>query len=112
MATPMLKGWQAQAMRKLQAEIRAMQKPKVAADGMNLWPRRMLSRKRVMCPIAPQAKRKRKTAQMGTSTLTVGERPSGTPIGREGGTGMGGPNCEGALMMLDRLGSFGDEKGI
>ena len=62
-------------MRMIQVTMRAMQKPNIMADMMNLWPLRLLSWKIVMWAIAPQMKRKRKTAVMGTSTEMVGTPP-------------------------------------
>lgn len=64
------------------AARRDMQKPKVAAEGINLWPWRRLWRKRVMWEIAPVRKRVRKAEQMGMSGMGVGWPPK--MAGREG----------------------------
>jgi hypothetical protein len=74
-------GFFAQTMRMTLATMRAMQKPKVAADGMNLWPRLKLIRKRVIWQAAPMTKRRRNTEQIGMSTETVGWPPIAAAVG-------------------------------
>lgn len=55
--------------------ILAMQKPNVTAEGMNLWPRAIFIRNRVMWHTAPVTKIARKTAVMGTSAVIDGRPP-------------------------------------
>lgn len=68
-------------MRRMFAIMRDMQKPNVAADGMNLWPFARLRRNRVMWQAAPVMKRARKTAHIGISRVTVGRPPTEAVLG-------------------------------
>jgi len=52
-----------------------MQKPNMAPDIRNLWPRRRLRWKIVMWATAPRRKMRRKTAVTGTSREMVGWPP-------------------------------------
>jgi hypothetical protein len=65
-----------------------MQKPNTAADGINLWPLARFRRKMVICATAPIRKRARKTAEIGTSTDTVGVPPKAAFDGGYGGPGI------------------------
>lgn len=68
-------------MRMMFAIQREMQKPNVAADGMNLWPLARLRRNRVMWQAAPAMKRARKTVHIGTSRGIVGRPPTEAVLG-------------------------------
>jgi hypothetical protein len=76
------------AIRKLtriMVTVRAMQKPNIKPDMMNLWPRLRLIWKMVICPAAASMNKNRKTADMGTSTPTVGTPPTAAVVGAYGG---------------------------
>ena len=65
--------------------VRAMQKPNIKPDMMNLWPRLRLIWKMVIWPAAASINKNRKTADMGTSTPKVGTPPTAAVVGGYGG---------------------------
>lgn len=64
-----------QTMRRTSAILRAMQKPARSTEGRNLCPRALFRRKMVILRTNPLRKKTIKTAQIGTSTFTVGVKP-------------------------------------
>ncbi len=91
MATLVLVGCEAQAMRIDSAAMRAMQKPNSRPENTNLWSRRMLSWKMAMCVAAAATKNRSSTAHTGSSTPTSGSPPSCAVCGRYGGPDGGPP---------------------
>lgn len=84
MAIGMCVGRVAHTMRMTHVVIRAMQKPNIMPDMMNLWPRLLFIWKMVIWATAPQMKRNKKTAEMGTSVETVGTPPRLAVVGGYG----------------------------
>lgn len=78
--------------------IRAIQKPNSTPEIINLCPRFLFTWKMVMCATAPRMKSTRKTARIGTSTLTVGMRPDPAFLG-----GYGACRGEGALAGVNAI---------
>lgn len=103
-ATRMFVGRVAQTMRMTIVVIRAMEKPKLNPDMRNLWPFLLLSCNIVMCPTAEPMKRRRKMADMGTSTRTVGTPPVKAPGGGYGGSDGGAGPDEDMLCSILALG--------
>lgn len=75
----------APAIRRIDATVRAMQKPKEATDGMNLYPRFLFFWKIVIWPAAQARNMAIKTAETGTSTEIVARPPTPALVGRYGG---------------------------
>lgn len=84
MATETFIRWVLQTSLIVQVRILAMQKPKRRPDMMNLWFRRRLIWRMVMCVTAPITKRTRKIEVIGSSRVFVGDPPSPAVVGRYG----------------------------
>lgn len=81
MATDTLWGYDAHTRRMVHASIRAMQKPKIMPEMMNLRPRRRLTWRSAMCVTAPMTNNARNTAVMGLSSCFVGCPPRPAVLG-------------------------------